>query len=143
MQSDFFPRSPKTLAPVLIAALGMISALTFTCTRVAGQTLRHDYDLRIGFFDLRGGNPLVPLTDFAGNTGTLTAKGYELKEFQGLRWTPLAAALAITDHYSIEMRFQLETVTGAPANGFRKLIDLLDRVGGDCGLYQDDGPHPT
>lgn len=102
-----------------IAAAGLLVA-AFSAPAMAIPAALHAYDLNGSFADALGGNAIT------SGGGTLGPTGYTLDASnQG----PSLTGPGITDHYSIEMKFSIDTTSG-----YRKLIDFKNR-GSDTGLY--------
>ena len=102
-----------------VAAAGLLVA-AFSAPAMAIPAALHAYDLNGSFADALGGNAIT------SGGGTLGPTGYTLDASnQG----PSLTGPGITDHYSIEMKFSIDSTSG-----FKKLIDFKNR-GSDTGLY--------
>jgi autotransporter-associated beta strand protein len=109
------------------SALGLKSAPAGVSNEIEG--LIHSYELNGSFNDTLGGPPL------ADNGGTLNDTNYTFGPGEGLR---LAGALPATNHYSIEMVFRLDSLTGSNGGPWVNLIEFKDGQA-DTGLYSFGG----
>lgn len=112
----------RTLPSLRFAAIAAAALLVaaFSAPAMAIPAALHAYDLKGSFADALGGNAIT------SGGGTLGPTGYTLNSVvQG----PSLTGPGITDHYSIEMKFLIDSTSG-----FKKLIDFKNR-GSDTGLY--------